>query len=315
MKTLRFSCIAWLIVACIVTNLRAGDYVNTVLGIPNLLGYWRFDSVFQTNSLVNGYTGMLHGNAQLGAPGSGCPLSSDPQDQALVLDGNNSNPSYLSTSLTGQIASQGSVLIWVYLTNQPSAAGHFFQITSQAQSGNDFDFQIQTDNRTYFFTDSGGSTIYNQPLSLNQWHFLAATFIANSTRCIYLDGQLVATSTAGAHSVNSNPLWIGNNSVFGPRCFQGSIDEVAVFNRALSASEVASVYAAAGIQPHLSIAPLNNAVLLTWPTNFQGFTVQTNGTLTNANWATFTTSYGILNTNYAVTNVTGPSSLFYRLAK
>src|SRR5215472_8311611 len=107
MKTLRLSCAAWLIAACISTNLQAGDYVNTVLGIPNLLGYWRFDSVFQTNSLVNGYTGMLHGNAQLGAPGSGCPIASDSQNQALVLDGNNSNPSYLSTRLASQIANQG----------------------------------------------------------------------------------------------------------------------------------------------------------------------------------------------------------------
>lgn len=307
-------CLALFLITCVLASLKAADYASTVLGIPNLLGYWRFDPVSQTNSLVNGYIGTLHGNAQIGGPGSGAPILADPSNQGLLLDGNNSNPSYLATSLTGQISSQGSVLVWVYLTNQPSVIGHIFQITSQAQSGNDFDFQIQTDNRTYFFTDSGGSTVYSQPLPANEWHFLAATFIANSTRCIYLDGQLVASNTAGNHSVNGNPFWIGNNSVFGPRCFDGRIGEVAVFNRALTGAEVAGVYAAASV-PSLNITPLGNAVLLTWSTNYSGFSLQTNAALSNVSWATLTTAYGILNNNYAFTNAIGSSSLFYRLAK
>src|ERR1035441_1280186 len=71
------------------------DYVSTVTNTPNLLGYWQFDPVFQTNSCVNGYTGTLHGKAQIGPPGSGCPLAQDPPAQALLLDGVNS---YLTTS-------------------------------------------------------------------------------------------------------------------------------------------------------------------------------------------------------------------------
>ena len=146
------------------------NYASHVMFIPNLLGYWRFDPVFQTNSCVNGYTGTLQGNAQIGAAGSGCPLASDQTNQALLLDGVNS---YLTTSLTGQIPSQGTILVWVYLTAQPSTAGHIFAIVSQSQGGNDFDFQIETDNHTKFY--AGGVTVYSQALPLNQWHFLAAT--------------------------------------------------------------------------------------------------------------------------------------------
>ena len=290
---------------------QAPSYLNIVTNTPNLLGYWRFDPIFQTNSVVNGYTGTLQGNAQIGLPGSGCPLLADPANQGLLLDGVNS---YLATSLTGQITNQGTVLVWVFLTAQPSTAGHIFQITSQAASGNDFDFQIQTDNHTYFFTDSGGSTVYPQPLPLNQWHFMAATFIANSTRCIYLDGQLVASSSAGAHAVNNTAFWIGNNRVFGPRLFQGRLDEVALFNRALTASEIAAVYSSA-IAPRLSITPQNNNVVLTWPTNYPGFALQTNAVLNLQNWGTLATSYGINFTNYAFTNAIGSSTMFYRLMK
>ena len=187
----------------------AGDYVGIVTNTPNLLGYWRFDPVFQTNSCVNGYVGMLQGNAQIGPPGSGCPLLSDPFNQALLLDGVNS---YLTTSLSGQITNEGTVLAWVYLTTEPSTAGHVSQITSESQDGDDFDLQIQQDNYTHFFTDSSSATVLTQALPLNQWHFLAATFIAGANRCIYLDGQLAASSVAGSHSGNTSAFWVGTNN-------------------------------------------------------------------------------------------------------
>ena len=305
------SCLA-LILTCLAPVAGAADYVSLVTSTPNLLGYWRFDPVFQSNSCVNGYTGTFKGNAQIGPPSSGYPLPLDPTNQALLLDGTNS---YVLTSLTGRITNQGTVLAWVYLTAQPSTAGHFFQITAQAEGGNDFDFQIQTDNHVYFFTDSGSSTVYAQSLPLDQWHFLAATFVASSNRAIYLDGQQVASSTPGGHSVNNNPFTIGANYVFSGRYFEGKMCEVAVFNRALSALEIATIYAAAG-GASLSITPLAGAVVLTWPTNFSGYALQTNGSPANGSgWATLTTNYGVLSTNYAVTDAISASQLFYRLTK
>jgi len=222
-------------------TLGTKNYGNHIKNTPNLLGYWRFDAVFQTNSCVHGYTGELQGSAKISPADSGVPQFSDPASHVLSLDGNG----YFTTSLTGQIDNQGTILVWVYLTAQPSNTGQIFSIVSQSQYGNDLDFQIQTDNHVYFFTDQGSSTIYAQSLPLNQWHFLAATFVANSTRNIYLDGQLVATTSCGEHAINNNPFWIGNNQVFGPRCFQGQIGEVAIFNRALSATEINTAFAMA----------------------------------------------------------------------
>jgi len=293
-------------------NGRAADYVSLVTGAPNLLGYWRFDGEFGTNSVVNGFAGTLEGNAAIGLPGSGYPLPLDPTNQALLLGGAGS----LTTSLTGQITNEGSVMAWVYLTNEPSVAGHFFQITSQAQSGDDFDFQIQTDNHIHFYTDSGSSTVYPQELPLHQWHFLAATFVANNSRVIYLDGSRVASSTPGAHSVSGNRFSIGNNLVFGGRYFEGKISEVAVFNRALSAGEIAAIYAAAPLGPPLSITPMSASIVLTWPTNYQGFTVQTNADLGNVNgWSNSTAAYGVESTNFSFTNIGGLPALFFRLIR
>jgi hypothetical protein len=176
----------------------------------------------------------LQGNAQIGATGSG---HSGSTDQALVLDGDNS---YLTTSLTGQINDQGTILAWVYLNASPSD-GQIFSVVTQSQNGNDYDLDIRAGNQVYFFTDAGSCTVA-PALPLNEWHFLAATFVANSTRNIYLDGQLVASGTCGGHFINNSPFWIGNSQVWGPRFFPGRIDDVAIFNRALSTEEIQSIY-------------------------------------------------------------------------
>lgn len=293
---------------------QAADYVTIVSNTPNLLAYWRFDPVFQTNSLVNGYTGSLQGNAIIGPPGSGVPLPNDPTNQSLEMT---LGPiSYLLTDLYGGITNEGSVMAWIYLTEEPSVAGNIFHIAGQSQDGNDFDLQIQPDNGIYFYTDSGGHAVYPAGIPVGQWHFVAGTFVANSTRVLYLDGVPVASSTPGPHSLNtSNPFSVGYNIVFGGRQFDGNICEVAVFSRCLSATEIANIYQAS-LGPTLAITQQGNSVALSWPTNYSGFGLQTNGALTNLTaWTADATVSNIIGTNYTVTESPGSNPLFYRLAK
>lgn len=303
-----------LIVLCTTTptvNLHASNYVSLVTNTPNLLGYWRFDPVDQTNSLVNGYQGVLEGNAQIGPPGSGYPLPLDAANQALELDGLGS---YFETTLYGMITNEASIMLWVNLAAEPSTLGHFFQLTAQSQSGNDFDFQIQTDDSLHFYTDSGSSTAYSTPIPTNQWHFLAATFVANGVRPIYLDGAPVATSTAGNHSLNAgSSLVVGDNLVFGGRFFDGRISEVAVFNRALTAAEIATIYQA-GAPAYLSLASQPGGMVLTWSTNYAGYLLQTNNDLGNtAGWGISSLPFGILGNLYSATDTNAAPQMFYRL--
>jgi len=297
--------------AALPVGARATDYVGLVTNTPNLLGYWRFDPVYQTNSAVNGYQGTLAGNAQIGPPGSGYPLPLDATNQALELDGINS---YLQTTLYGMITNQASVIVWINLGAEPSDVGHFFQITSQSQSGNDFDFQIQTDNSLHFYTDSGSSTAYSTPIPTNQWHFLAATFVAGGDRPIYLDGVQVATSIAGGHSVNNgSPLCVGANLTFGGRYFAGRISEVAVFNRSLTAAEIATLYQA-GSPAYLSLASQSGGVVISWSTNYGGYLLQTNNDLGNAaGWGASSLPAGIIGDMVTATDTNTAPQMFYRL--
>ena len=80
--------------------------------------------------------------------------------------------------------------------------------------------------------------------NLNTWIFFAATFNSNVSRSIYINGAQAATSVSGAHNpAQSGAFSIGASDVWAGRYFQGSLDEIAIFNRQLTASEISTLYA------------------------------------------------------------------------
>jgi hypothetical protein len=75
------------------------------------------------------------------------------------------------------------------------------------------------------------------PLALNTWTHIATTYDGANMR-IYVNGVLVATrAQAGNLAVGNQALRIGGNNVSG-EFFKGLIDEVRIYNRALSAAEI-----------------------------------------------------------------------------
>jgi len=92
---------------------------------------------------------------------------------------------------------------------------------NQATSGNDYRLD----------------TISTYPSDGNTWVHLAATYDGSTIR-IYYNGQEEGSDAGPASiAVNSLPLGIGADST-GATEFQGSLDDVRVYNRALSASEI-----------------------------------------------------------------------------
>ncbi len=89
----------------------------------------------------------------------------------------------------------------------------------------------------------GGSTISataNQSLPTRTWSHLAATWDGNQL-ILFVDGAIVSQVSASGQLVQSNsPLQIGGNRESG-EYFKGTIDEVSVLDRALSAAELGDV--------------------------------------------------------------------------
>ena len=93
-------------------------------------------------------------------------------------------------------------------------------------------FRLKTDGITDTLIAGAGD------LTPGEWVHAAATYDGSLMR-LYLKGELVGSTpkTGNVSLDESVPVWIGNNPS-GDRPFDGTIDEVQVWNRALSADEV-----------------------------------------------------------------------------
>jgi hypothetical protein len=90
--------------------------------------------------------------------------------------------------------------------------------------------------------------IYGDPGIWNgQWHHVAGTYDGQTVR-LYIDGQQLGNGTTGAGALGyglpaGNDLTIGNVPVpHGASYFDGSIDELSIYNRALTAAEIQAIY-------------------------------------------------------------------------
>ena len=74
-------------------------------------------------------------------------------------------------------------------------------------------------------------------VALNTWTHLAVTFDGSTLRMFVNGVQVSSASVAGSMGASTGPLRIGGDSVWG-EYFKGQIDEVRIYNRALSPGEI-----------------------------------------------------------------------------
>jgi len=125
------------------------------------------------------------------------------------------------------------------------------------------------------FSTSGlsqGDLEGNRNIMDGQWHHVAAVY-DGSTKYIYVDGTLdVSAPATGSIATNSFPVCIGENAEIlakglADRHFNGIIDEVSVYKRALTSNEIAAIYNAGSagkcpVPPVIVTQPTNKTVLV-----------------------------------------------------
>ena len=93
-----------------------------------------------------------------------------------------------------------------------------------------------------------GNAPLSAPVALNGWHFLAVTYdpASGGNENFYVDGQLVATGSGDFQSSDRAVYWSTNIGGWKPpgvnSYFKGELDEVLLFNRALTAGEIQLMY-------------------------------------------------------------------------
>jgi uncharacterized protein (TIGR03437 family) len=217
------------------------DFPSTV-DATNPMAYFRLETRSGFSEVNGSYSYNLTGGATISNPGAPIGI---PANNSALLDG---STGYVATSFAGNVNTAGSMMAWVNLSALPSTTGEQFNyVAGESQTGNDFDLQFNSNNVLGFYTTNNGANLSYTPnpaTLVGQWHMIAATFDATAgTRALYWDGSLVASDNITSLTNKTLQFQIGSSPILGGRNFPGGIDEVGVWNYALTAPQVYRMFA------------------------------------------------------------------------
>ena len=259
----------------LLTNVQAADVGNYSVSVSNSLGttnsttatlslilitnisvgmqgYWHFD---ETTGLTAYDATANHNDGTLVSfPGDNSQWIPSDFNGALNFSGSNYVEIPHSASLAN-FANHFSVAAWIRSSVMLSASAQLYRMLEKE---NTF-FLLQGDGSTSL--GNGGVSVLvkkgggnyglgvGQALNSNQWYHVAGTY-DGSTLSIYLDGQLKATRAVAAPiDTTTLPMRIGsdyNTVVASLRYFPGAMDEVGVWERALTTNEILQLAGQAG---------------------------------------------------------------------
>lgn len=237
-------------------------YAATVLANPSLVSFWRLneqgaqtDAEGMTAADATGANpGVYHLGVNLGVPGS---LEGDPDTAAHfgTPDGDVEIP-YASDLNTSAFTIEG----WV---NPDIAAQYMIVAGNGAQQEDGTGYAIQTFSNygtmSLDFWIGNGTTnelLSGEGYTPGQWIYFAATYDGTTARW-YENGQLVKSMTTGYVPNSSLPTLIGLNPVNAATGqLSGSVDDLAVYDAALSAATIQQHYELGiddGVPPQTSL--------------------------------------------------------------
>ncbi|MEQ1642928.1 MAG: LamG-like jellyroll fold domain-containing protein [Pyrinomonadaceae bacterium] len=190
------------------------------------------------------------------APGSGTAYTAGKVDQAFVTDSTDDTV----TTPTLNIGTSYTVDGWIRPTTATS--GVFYRILGNSFIGTNFGTLYLFDNRIEYYQNGEmnlrvASSTGTVPL--NEYTHIALTYDGTNNR-LYINGVLADTSSVhSGDEIFNNAIKIGHAFDAAGNTFIGQIDESAIYNRALTAAEVAGIYgaASAGMCPIPTPTPTN----------------------------------------------------------
>jgi hypothetical protein len=175
----------------------------------------------------NGHTGTIAGATWV-AGRTGGALSFDGVNDWVTV--NDAPALSLTTAMTLEAWVMPSTVVdWQTVILKESSAGLAYSLYSSNLSG----------TASGYARIGGADRDATAPtrLPVNVWSHLAATYDGTALR-LYVNGALVATrAITGAVTTSALPLRFGGNASWG-EFFNGGIDDIRIYNRALSQSEV-----------------------------------------------------------------------------
>ncbi len=214
-----------------------------------LVGAWAFNEgsgAAVTDASGNGNAGTITGATRTTSGKYGGALSFDGTSNYVAV------PDASSLDLAGTMTLEA----WVY----PTTLGSAWRTAILKETPSYFTYALYANTNTarpsgHVYIGGDVETRGSAALTLNAWSHLAATYDGSTLR-LYVNGTQVASkAVSGSMANSSGALKIGGNAVWG-EWFAGRIDEVRVYNRALSAGEITTdLNTAIGVPPSGDTTP------------------------------------------------------------
>ena len=224
---------------------------NTVYAEDGLVAHYTFDENYGSilyDSSGNSNDGIIYGAVRVDGI-KGLALSFNGIDEYIFL-GNDDSLYHNSMTLTE----------WVSFS-ETSSSGRMQTINDHSGAGGEWGIGIVLEDTGIVGTSVGGGTNERylsakslSPINDGQWHLVISTYDDSDKRLrLYVDGDLVAINDPNldrtftpsdtlTHNSNLYNWFIGKASQSNNFYYNGLIDEVKIYNRALSAEEIKTEY-------------------------------------------------------------------------
>jgi hypothetical protein len=215
---------------------------------PDLVGWWNFDEGSGSAALdlsPQANHGTLRGNPQWTAGVLNGALEFDGGADYVEI------PHSPSLSITEAI----TIAAWIYMGE--SASGEMAIVSKGSWAANNLPYELTVTPRDVifwqFYDSEGRDGCAPASPPVSEWHHIAATYDGTVFKC-YIDGVFADEwDYAGTMPENNAAVTIGRRSG-GGTFFEGMIDDVALFRRALAENEILVVMAG-GVAPEFADDP------------------------------------------------------------
>jgi len=297
--------IAFAVGLCITANTFA--QVPSYVPTNGLVGYWPF----------NGNANDESGNGNNGTVNGGALLSPDRNGQLNSAYTFNGSTNYISLSGTNAIDfSQGATFsAWMNTNDIRNASivdkeygcvSYGYRLNLRNNS------QIWSEHGCYGAPQGGTNTAIAPSYTIGNWTLVIGTLDpVSGTNKLYVNGSLINSVNISQMITNSKTIEVGRAySPVSYEFFNGKIDDIGIWNRTLSACEIADLYnsqinsVAGSILTSPQYAAVGSTVTLSSSSTPQSLQWQTNGV--NLGWQNVPSNatYSGGNTNtLTVTNV------------
>jgi len=210
-----------------------------------LVGWWKLDEAVADTNIAHDYAGSDNNGVIETLNDDVWWVAAGHDGNALEFDGGRVLvPDAAALRPTDQV----SVSAWVFYSETQDHSARI--VCKGADNKETFGLEVGEDDECTFLVRDGNDpnaddypdyAVDSNELDHGEWIHLAGTFDGNSVKC-YVNGQPEGTNNDANAVVilsqDTNDLAIGNRSDDDDRAFEGTIDDVRVYNYALSLEEI-----------------------------------------------------------------------------